>query len=245
MCFRNDSLWIVGKCVFATIHSESVAIPSRIIRNPRKFFATIQTYRGTSDLEKMKKHVEIIQLWNLIRKKITQDFETAIQICKTMSHIPPSRSYSWILVGPTAGFWNPVFFWILKQNRMSQFLSVPGVLGLLRTKNGTKHLRYCEVLCPKMRIVLSRAMKQLPAKARPLVCVAASERRQGWSREGDGYAFIAAPRSPDLRHEKKRRKIRRHLCYCSNEQLLGNLPGCPGISCGLVLVLFSTLSTTV
>ncbi len=29
--------------------------------------------------------------------------------------------------------------------------------------------------------------------------------------EGDGYTFIAAPRSPDLRHTSKRR---RHLCYC-------------------------------
>ena len=29
--------------------------------------------------------------------------------------------------------------------------------------------------------------------------------------EGDGYTFIAAPRSPDLRHTEKRR---RHLCYC-------------------------------
>jgi hypothetical protein len=32
--------------------------------------------------------------------------------------------------------------------------------------------------------------------------------------EGDGYSFIAAPRSPDLRHTSKRR---RHLCYCGNE----------------------------
>jgi hypothetical protein len=32
--------------------------------------------------------------------------------------------------------------------------------------------------------------------------------------EGDGYTFIAAPRSPDLRHTSKRR---RHLCYCGNE----------------------------
>ena len=29
--------------------------------------------------------------------------------------------------------------------------------------------------------------------------------------KGDGYTFIAAPRSPDLRHTEKRR---RHLCYC-------------------------------
>ena len=32
--------------------------------------------------------------------------------------------------------------------------------------------------------------------------------------KGDGYTFIAAPRSPDLRHTEKRR---RHLCYCGNE----------------------------
>ena len=32
--------------------------------------------------------------------------------------------------------------------------------------------------------------------------------------EGDGYTFIAAPRSPDLRHTSKRR---RHLCFCGNE----------------------------
>jgi hypothetical protein len=33
----------------------------------------------------------------------------------------------------------------------------------------------------------------------------------------EGYTFIAAPRSPDLRH---RGKSTRHLCYCSNEQVL-------------------------
>ncbi len=48
----------------------------------------------------------------------------------------------------------------------------------------------------------------------PLVCVAKQARANELIAEGDGYTFIAAPRSPDLRHTSKRR---RHLCYCGNQ----------------------------
>jgi hypothetical protein len=45
-------------------------------------------------------------------------------------------------------------------------------------------------------------------------CSLVTKRANELIAEGDGYTFIAAPRSPDLRHTSKRR---RHLCYCGNE----------------------------
>jgi hypothetical protein len=52
------------------------------------------------------------------------------------------------------------------------------------------------------------------SRALVLVCVAKQARANELIAEGDGYTFIAAQRSPDLRHTSKRR---RHLCYCGNE----------------------------
>jgi hypothetical protein len=52
------------------------------------------------------------------------------------------------------------------------------------------------------------------SRALVLVCVAKQARANELITEGDGYTFIADPRSPDLRHTSKRG---RHLCYCGNE----------------------------
>jgi hypothetical protein len=81
--------------------------------------------------------------------------------------------------------------------------------------------------------VVSRA-DTTGSRALVLVCVAKQARANELITEGDGYTFIAAPRSPDLRHTSKRR---RHLCYV----VAGVLPrisiGTWGLCARLCLVL--------